>query len=134
LALWGVRTVTATTRQEALDYLETATAPLDLAIADYRLPDGQGAEVLKTIQRILRYSLPGIIISGDTTPAMIREAEAARFRVLQKPVDPDELHALMSEILAVPAAPGDHDRAAAPPGDVIVHKARRLLKVGAGRR
>jgi len=134
LALWGVRTVAAKTRQEALAYLETATVPPDLAIADYRLPDGQGAEVLKTIQRILRYSLPGIIISGDTTPAMIREAEAAGFQVLQKPVNPDELHALMSEILAVPAAPGDRDRAASPPGNVIAHKALRLLKVGAGRR
>ena len=65
---------------------------------------------------------------------MIREAEAAGFQVLQKPVDPDELHALMSKILAVPTIAGDHDRAAAPPGSVIAHKARRLLKVGAGRR
>jgi CheY-like chemotaxis protein/anti-sigma regulatory factor (Ser/Thr protein kinase) len=134
LALWGVRAVTAKTRQEALAHLETATVSPDLAIADYRLPDGQGAEVLKTIQRILLHPLPGIIISGDTTPTMIREAEAAGFRVLQKPVDPDELHAIMSEFLAVPATAGDHDRAAASPRNTIAHKARGLLKVGAGQR
>jgi CheY-like chemotaxis protein/anti-sigma regulatory factor (Ser/Thr protein kinase) len=134
LALWGVRAVTAKTRQEALAHLETTTVPPDLAIADYRLPDGQGAEVLKTVQRILRRPLPGIIISGDTTPTMIREAEAAGFQVLQKPVDPDELHTIMSEILAVPATARDHDRPAVPPREGIAPKARRLLKVGAGRR
>jgi PAS domain S-box-containing protein len=134
LALWGVRVVTAKTRQEALAHLETATVSPDLAIADYRLPDGQGAEVLKTAQRVLQRPLPGVIISGDTTPTMIREAEAAGFRVLQKPVDPDELHSIMSEILAVPAMTVERDLAAASPRNTIAHKARGLLKVGAGRR
>ena len=133
LSLWGVRAVAAKTRQEALAHLETATVPPDLAIADYRLPDGQGIEVLKTVQRILRHPLPGIVISGDTTPAMIREAEAAGFQVLQKPVDPDELHAIMSEVLAVSATAGNHNHAAALSGNVTANKARRMLKVGAGR-
>ena len=115
LNLWGNHAVTAKTRREALALIEQAGVRPDLAIADYRLPDGQGAEVLRTLQRIVGGRLPGIIVSGDTSPTMYREAEAAGLSVLQKPVDPDELHAVMHDLLSARGAGATPRGQGAPP-------------------
>ena len=64
----------------------------DLIIADYRLGEGAtGAQALEQIQGWLQRPVPGIILTGDTEPQRISEAEASGYRLLHKPIHADKL-------------------------------------------
>jgi CheY-like chemotaxis protein len=81
LDLFGCKVRTADSKQSAL-----AAARLeepDIALVDYRL-------------RELVPALPAIIISGDTAPDSLREAQAAGIELLSKPVTKDRLFEAIS--------------------------------------
>jgi FixJ family two-component response regulator len=69
----------------------------DLLIADYRLIDGNGIDVLRAL-RARRWQGRAILITGAPSPALRDEALAAGYAaVLEKPLQPhDLLHALGS--------------------------------------
>jgi signal transduction histidine kinase/CheY-like chemotaxis protein len=67
-------------------------APVDLIVADYRLKDDTtGVEAIHALNAYLGRSVPGIIVTGDTSPSRIKEATASGFRILHKPVSGEEL-------------------------------------------
>ena len=69
-------------------------AELRCAVTDYRLPDGRtGIDALARIRDVLGREVPGIILTGDTSPARLREAQASGCRLLNKPADLAELRA-----------------------------------------
>ncbi|MBF0248220.1 MAG: response regulator, partial [Alphaproteobacteria bacterium] len=81
-------------------YLRTAlsecrTMP-EMVVADYRL-DGTltGGDAIRSIRDILGADVPAIIITGDTAPERLREAKQSGFPILHKPVNPEELMALI---------------------------------------
>ncbi|KAA0572861.1 response regulator [Azospirillum sp. Sh1] len=64
----------------------------DLVIADFRLKGTEnGSEVISRLARHFAVQLPGILLTGDTSPARIREASASGFLLLHKPLSPDPL-------------------------------------------
>ena len=64
----------------------------DLIIADYRLDAGvTGKDAIDMIRGIVDKKVPAIIITGDTAPERLREAEESGFAILHKPVKPEEL-------------------------------------------
>jgi len=100
LAQWGCQVITACSPTEAFDQLNTQLIKPKLLIVDYRLPDNvSGIEVAKELQNSLTSSVPVLIITGDTGPERLREADASGFPLLHKPVQPAKLRTTMQYLL-----------------------------------
>lgn len=64
----------------------------ELIIADYRLRDGKtGVEAIERVRDEVNADVPAMIITGDTSPARLREAKSSGFYLLHKPVLADQL-------------------------------------------
>jgi len=64
----------------------------DLIVADYRLEHGRtGAEAIRILRARCGRVIPGIILTGDTSPDRLKEAAASGFRLLHKPILPAAL-------------------------------------------
>ena len=73
----------------------------DLIIADYRLDaELTGRHAIDTVRQSVAADIPAIIITGDTAPERLREAKQSGFPILHKPVQPEELIALVEKTLA----------------------------------
>jgi signal transduction histidine kinase len=75
-----------------------ATEPLDLAIVDYRLPEGRtGIEALGVLRAACAgRHLPAIVVTGSTIGGHEGEASTHDFHLLIKPVPPNKLRAMMA--------------------------------------
>ncbi|HYH18633.1 MAG TPA: PAS domain-containing protein [Azospirillum sp.] len=94
---WGYEVLAARSGDQALSLLEKDGRRPRLVLADYQLQNGKtGPEAIVAIQGRLGEGLPGIILTGDTTPERLAEAERNGFRVLHKPVFPNELRQAMA--------------------------------------
>jgi len=72
--------------------LEIGDAPVDLIIADYRLGDGvTGLDAIRSLSAVIGTPVPAIIITGDTSPARLRDVNASGALLLHKPIEVDEL-------------------------------------------
>ncbi|MBB4371094.1 hypothetical protein GGD63_003891 [Bradyrhizobium sp. cir1] len=68
-------------------------APVDLIVADYRLGGGvTGQDAIEALCAYIGRSLPAVIVTGDTSPARIKEATASGHRILHKPITGEQLH------------------------------------------
>jgi CheY-like chemotaxis protein/anti-sigma regulatory factor (Ser/Thr protein kinase) len=103
LRSWGCRVITAITDSKALEALTEQTRPPDLIISDYHLADGRtGLEAIERLRDALSSQIPAFLISGDTTPDILREAKAKGCHLLHKPVDPMALRAIFSQAIKRP--------------------------------
>lgn len=65
---------------------------MDLIIADYRLGDGiTGLDAIQSLSNAVGNTVPAIIITGDTSPARLRDVNASGALLLHKPIEVDEL-------------------------------------------
>lgn len=72
--------------------LARAHAPA-LVISDYRLREQRtGAEAIAAVRAALGFDVPALLITGDTAPERLREAEASGVALLHKPVVPADLY------------------------------------------
>jgi signal transduction histidine kinase len=97
---WGCRVVTASTDSAALSGLLQYDHPPDVIISDYHLCDGiTGIEVITRLRSALSASIPAFLMSGDTNPKPLFEAQANGYPLLHKPVDPMALRATLTQVL-----------------------------------
>ena len=100
MEVWGFDVSSAPSAEAALRESRNQKFPLDLIVADYRLQEEEtGADTIHRINRELGWSVPGIIITGDTAPERLQEAAASGFALLHKPVQPDVLKKLVDKML-----------------------------------
>ena len=69
----------------------------DGALIDYHLDDGDGIEAIAELRRHLDKELPAILITADRNPTVRDEARAHGIQVLNKPVRPAALRALLTQ-------------------------------------
>ncbi|MBV8681062.1 MAG: hybrid sensor histidine kinase/response regulator [Aquitalea sp.] len=99
LGCWGCHIRTVESGQQALDCLDSFKP--QVVIADYRLRGNQtGQQVLKQICQQLGHSVPSIIMTGDTAPNRLREAQSSGALLLHKPVDAAALYGSIQQLLA----------------------------------
>jgi len=103
----GCAVLTAGSTAEALRQIGGDVVIPDIIISDYRLQDGEtGIDAIRALRQQLQDaddpmpSLPGLIISGDTTPACMSEVLQAGFVMLPKPVAPAVLRQKINMLLA----------------------------------
>lgn len=106
LQSWGYRVLAATSEAEALEQLAAMATPPSVILADYRLREGRtGTEAVAHIRDYFSAPIPSIIITGDTAPERLREAEASGLSILHKPIQPPALREVLRETLERP--PGE---------------------------
>ncbi len=92
---WGCQLRTATSAEEALAQLQDWRA--DVLLADYHLDnDLTGVMAIHQLRAHLSYPLPAIVITADRTEVIRNEIIQADAMVLQKPVKPAALRALLN--------------------------------------
>ncbi|HLJ39579.1 MAG TPA: ATP-binding protein [Steroidobacteraceae bacterium] len=70
--------------------------PPDLLITDYRLGEGElGTEVIAAVRERLGAGLKAILLTGDTSAVVREQLADPEVRILSKPVDAEELLALL---------------------------------------
>ena len=101
LPAWGYTVVAVPTLEQALAAADQYASTINFVLADYRLTeDVTGADVIRAVLIRMGRTVPAAIITGDTSPERIREANATGFKLLHKPLDPQEVRILLSEASA----------------------------------
>ena len=95
---WGYRVRSAADLTSALRELDASGEPPSFVVSDFRLPGGcNGVEAIREIGRHVGRRVPGIILTGDTDPARLREARQSGCILMHKPVSLGSLkHAVAS--------------------------------------
>ena len=100
LKRWGCNVTTSASLADAEATLIENQEKLDILIVDYRLPGNvSGIDAVKRIQERLNYPFAVLIITGDTAPDRLREAEDSGFPLLHKPVQPAKLRNTLRYLL-----------------------------------
>jgi signal transduction histidine kinase/CheY-like chemotaxis protein len=94
LESWGCRVAACSCLAEAQPLLDDAL-DVDLIVADFRLPRHEnGIETVRRLRERLG-DVPALMVSGDTGPERLREAQASGLPFLHKPVSPEKLRETM---------------------------------------
>lgn len=92
------RIITARNGVEATAIL--ASTPIDLVVTDLKMPEMDGFELLAFLKNNFS-TIPAIVMSAFSTPAIeVRLKQMGMIRMLEKPVDFDELTQLIREQLS----------------------------------
>ncbi|RVT93027.1 NahK/ErcS family hybrid sensor histidine kinase/response regulator [Sphingomonas crocodyli] len=101
LAGWGCQVLTAGDVAEAIEAIDRSGARPGLIIADYHLDDGAtGREAIEVLRGHVGRSVPAIVITADRTPELREQLQGEQLHVLQKPVKPAQLRALIGRLSA----------------------------------
>ncbi|MDH5710737.1 MAG: ATP-binding protein, partial [Gammaproteobacteria bacterium] len=100
LQSWHCSVIVAASGKEALNIMSNNNKTPDILLVDYRLRDSEMANdaICKIQSMVTGHTVPVIIITGDTEPDRIKEANASGYKILHKPVLPDELRNILSNI------------------------------------
>ncbi len=104
---WGCLCITAESSADALECLEDITP--DIIITDFRLRHEEtGKQVLQALRAYLGTNVPAIIMTGDTSPQRLRDAQSTSALLLHKPVSTGQLRDAMVQLITQPQpAPTD---------------------------
>ncbi len=98
---WGARVLMATDMVSARRAITDSDIPPDLIIADYHLAPGEkGVDAVQDIRLLADHQIPAIVVTADRSDEVRNEATEADCQVLNKPVKPGALRALMMRQLA----------------------------------
>ena len=95
---WGMEVHSAHSVEDVPALLDRLRRPPDLLAVDYRLPNGtSGLDAVTIVHQ--RWPVPAILMTGDTAPERLTEAKRSGYRLLHKPINPDDLRRTLVECL-----------------------------------
>lgn len=97
LASWGCHTCMAGSLAEVRQLF--VDVHIDMVVCDYRLPDGDGLELADSLDTDFEIKPAFILISGDTSPEILKKVVAKGHHLLHKPVRPAKLRSMFSFVL-----------------------------------
>jgi signal transduction histidine kinase/CheY-like chemotaxis protein len=107
LRKWKCDVLTAGSGAEMLGKLVAVQRLPDLIVSDYRLRDNEnGIQVVEALRSEFNVDIPALLVTGDTGPDRLRDAEASGLPILHKPLNPARLRTLIAHLLR------EHTRAA----------------------
>jgi len=99
LDIEGYDVTTAATAGEALQLVRGSNV-FDLLVTDYHLEGGStGTQVIAAARETINDSFKAILVTGDTSSAVREMQGDANLRIASKPINPDELLALVKALL-----------------------------------
>jgi signal transduction histidine kinase/CheY-like chemotaxis protein len=107
LRKWKCDVLTAGSGAEMMGKLVAVQRLPDLIVSDYRLRDNEnGIQVVEALRSEFNVDIPALLVTGDTGPDRLRDAEASGLPILHKPLNPARLRTLIANLLR------EHTRAA----------------------
>jgi Na+/proline symporter/CheY-like chemotaxis protein len=94
---WGCRVVKAPGAASALGTLREARLAPDVLLIDYHLDEGDGIEAARNLRWKLGRTLPAVLITADRSKTVRDAARTTGMEVLNKPVRPAALRALLAQ-------------------------------------
>jgi Na+/proline symporter/signal transduction histidine kinase len=94
---WGCRVFKAHDLERATEVVAQAKAVPDGLLVDYHLDDGDGIEAIRRLRGRFGADLTAILITADRSPRVREEARANDIQVLNKPLKPAALRALLTQ-------------------------------------
>jgi Na+/proline symporter/signal transduction histidine kinase len=94
---WGCRVFKAPDLAAAIAVMAEADASPDGLLVDYHLDDGDGITAIKELRRRFGANLTAILITADRSPHVREDARANDLQLLNKPVKPAALRALLTQ-------------------------------------
>jgi CheY-like chemotaxis protein len=101
---WGCSVIKAPDLDTAIAAIEAKRSIPNGLLVDYHLDNGNGLEAIETLRRRLHADLPAILITADRSPRVRADAHAANIQVLNKPIKPASLRAMLSQWRALRVA------------------------------
>jgi signal transduction histidine kinase len=95
LEKWDCRVVAAAGFADSLAALQSADARPDAIIADYHLDDGDGLAAIAALREAYGEETPAILVTADRSPDVRDGAAAADVAIMNKPLRPAALRALL---------------------------------------
>jgi CheY-like chemotaxis protein/anti-sigma regulatory factor (Ser/Thr protein kinase) len=100
LERWGCEVTTTSTPEEAEASLASGASLPDILIVDYRLRrHASGIETIAHLHGVAGSRIPALVITGDTAPDRLREAQQSGYPLLHKPVKPAQLRTVMRQLI-----------------------------------
>jgi PAS domain S-box-containing protein len=98
LRLWGYRPICARHAEEALELLKDKALHPAMALVDYRLPGMRnGVQFLDEVSLRVGLDIPSLLLTADTAPERLREAQTSGYPLLHKPVTASALRQALAE-------------------------------------
>jgi len=94
---WGCRVLTAADLRGAQATIANSKARPNGLLVDYHLADGNGIDAIVQLRWQFGTELPAILITADRSPRVREDARARDIQVLNKPVKPAALRALLAQ-------------------------------------
>jgi CheY-like chemotaxis protein len=94
---WGCRVFKAPDLEAAIAVTAQAKVSPDGLLVDYHLDDGNGIAAIAELRRRFGADLTAILITADRSPHVREEARANSIQLLNKPVKPAALRALLTQ-------------------------------------
>ena len=98
LEKWGCECTVFFCMADIMHALQCGAKQPHAILADFKLQaDTNGAELIEIARKHFGKEIPALILTGDTSPAQLREIEAFGIGVLHKPTNPDSLKRFLIE-------------------------------------
>ncbi len=98
LSGWGCHVLTASHAAEAMEKAGQAKVIPAIALVDYQLDDGHGLDAIRRLRWRYGTDLPAVLITADRSPEVREEAGAENVQILNKPIRPPSLRALLAQL------------------------------------
>jgi signal transduction histidine kinase/CheY-like chemotaxis protein len=96
---WGCRVLAGEDAAAVIAKLDAAGVVPDIVLADYRLRnDTTGVDAIRTLRDHFLVDIPAAIVTGDTAPERLAEAQASGHLLLHKPLRPAKLRVLLQNL------------------------------------
>jgi len=105
LSAWGCAPIVARSQREALSELAREKRVPDAILADFHLDEGDGVDAIIALRWKFGPHLPAALITADRSDEMRRRAADKDVMVINKPVKPASLRALLAQWRAAAPAP-----------------------------
>jgi len=101
LQSWGYSVITAGSGAEILERVAAHREVPRLIVCDYRLRDNEtGSAVIERLRSEYNDEIPGMLITGDTAPDRLQEAQASGYLLLHKPVPDGKLREAIAQLVS----------------------------------
>jgi Na+/proline symporter/CheY-like chemotaxis protein len=97
LSGWQCETILAADLPAAVAGVKAAGRPPDGLVVDYHLDSGNGLEAVTELRRLFGAELPAALITADRSAVVRERARALAIQVLNKPLKPASLRAVISQ-------------------------------------
>jgi Na+/proline symporter/signal transduction histidine kinase len=97
LSAWDAKVIAASDPDAAIAAIEAANQRVTGLLVDYHLDRGNGVAAIRDIRHRFGQNIPAILITADRSPNVRLAARAEKIAVLNKPVKPASLRALLGQ-------------------------------------